>query len=173
MGVSWTKIDIDFSLAIHNRTGKYFIGRDIIETPGLSIGDIYYWRCKFMPKGLLRRLIGRLQLWQELGKTVGGSLACRILALLPQRQPSDCPLLHMDPVTVSTTALRKRDIVMCHDLGPITHPALFHANVGLRYAVIYTQIAEVGPTKASAMSFAAARKRALTRLPISRVPRRA
>jgi glycosyltransferase involved in cell wall biosynthesis len=132
-------IDIDFSLALHNRTGKYFIGRDLIETPDLPLGDTYYWRLTSLPTGLARRVVGRLQLLQIKGRTLGGSLGW-----LPPRRPTR-PLLHMDPFTVPTTQLRPCDIVVCHDVGPVTHPNLFAPDVGAIYDAIYRSVAEVGP----------------------------
>ena len=69
-----TLIDIDFSLAMHNRTGRFFIGKDLIETPRLPLGDVYYWRLRSPPRGMLRWAIGRLQRHQVTGRTLGGGL---------------------------------------------------------------------------------------------------
>src|SRR6201999_2499293 len=68
-------VDVDFSLAIHNRTGKYFIGRDLLETPGLPLGDIYYWGLSASrpPAGLLGKLVGRLQHWHIKAHALGGA----------------------------------------------------------------------------------------------------
>jgi hypothetical protein len=33
------RVDIDFSLAIHNRTGKYFIGQELLAMSDLPLGD--------------------------------------------------------------------------------------------------------------------------------------
>lgn len=136
-----TLIDIDFSLAIHNRTGKYFIGRDLLDTPGLPIGDVYYWRLaqREVPAGLFGKVVGRLQHWQIRDAAIGGPLAW-----LPRRR-SRRPLLHLDPFTVPTAQLRSVDAVLCHDLGPVTHPSLFEADVGRIYAHIYREIASVAP----------------------------
>lgn len=134
-------VDVDFSLAIHNRTGKYFIGRDLLETPGLPVGDVYYWRFRrtSQPSGLIGRIIGRLQHWEIRGKTMG-----RGFARLPRRR-SPRPILHLDPFTVPTTRLGRRDAVLCHDIGPVTHPQLFDRDVGRIYGEIYREIENVGP----------------------------
>lgn len=134
-------VDVDFSLAIHNRTGKYFIGEELFALPGLPLGDIFYWRraAKAPPSGLTGRIIGRLQHWQVKGRTLGGPFA-----LIPRRQPTR-PLLHLDPFTVPTTQLQRRDAVLCHDLGPLTHAELFDAEVASIYRPIYDEIAAVGP----------------------------
>lgn len=135
------KIDIDFSLAIHNRTGKYYIGRDLLETAGLPIGKVHYWglAADAPPAGLFGRVIGRLQLLHIKGQTVGGGLAW-----LPPRRPKR-PLLHLDPFTVPSTVLRASDAILCHDIGPLTHPELFDPQVCRIYKPIYDRIADVGP----------------------------
>ncbi|WP_293882172.1 glycosyltransferase [Sphingomonas sp.] len=134
-------IDVDFSLAIHNRTGKYFIGRDLLDSPDLPIGDVYYWwiRGQQPPARLFGRIVGRLQHWHITGRTIGGPLAA-----LPGRRSSR-PLLHLDPFTVPTTQLRSQDAVLCHDIGPVTHPQLFDPDVGRIYAHIYRTCERVGP----------------------------
>jgi len=135
------RVDIDFSLAIHNRTGKYFIGEELLSLPDLPVGDVYYWRhrAKMPLNGLYGRVIGRLQHWQILGRTVGGPLG-----LLPRRK-SKRPLLHLDPFTVPTTVLTSRDAVLIHDLGPLSHPGLFPRDIAAVYRPIYDEIARVGP----------------------------
>ncbi len=135
------RVDVDFSLAIHNRTGKYFIGQELLGMADLPVGDVRYWRFarNRPPSGLAGRIIGRLQHMQVLGRTIGGSLAA-----LPQRK-SKRPLLHLDPFTVPTTLLHPRDAVLIHDVGPLTHPELFDPVVGRVYRHIYEKIAEVGP----------------------------
>jgi glycosyltransferase involved in cell wall biosynthesis len=134
-------VDVDFSLAIHNRTGKYFIGRDLVETPGLPLGDIYYWRIvrATPPSGLPGKIIGRLQHFQIRAQALGGAMRW-----LPRRR-SRRPLLHLDPFTVPTTELRDSDAVLCHDIGPVTHPELFDPEVGAIYAHIYRECERVGP----------------------------
>ena len=69
-------VDVDFSLAIHNRTGKYFIGRDLIEGVPERMGRIYYWLLPLdaPPRGLFGRVIGRLHYlarsWPHRGRRV-------------------------------------------------------------------------------------------------------
>ncbi len=135
------KVDVDFSLAIHNRTGKYFIGEELLSFSDLPLGRTYYWwRTAERPlDGFHGRVMGRLQHWQILGKTLGGPLGW-----LPRRTPKR-PLLHLDPFTVPTTVLRPVDAVLIHDLGPLTHPALFPPDVCAIYGQIYDEIARVGP----------------------------
>lgn len=135
------RVDVDFSLAIHNRTGKYFIGRDLLEIADLPVGRTFYWglAADAPPSGLFGKVLGRLQLYHVKAHTLGGPMR-----ILPKR-PSPRPLLHLDPFTVPTSVLRRRDAVLCHDLGPLTHPHLFNAEVCRMYRPIYEEIARVGP----------------------------
>jgi glycosyltransferase involved in cell wall biosynthesis len=135
------RVDVDFSLAIHNRTGKYFIGRDLLETEGLPVGDVYYWiaRSNEVISGLRGRVIGRLQLHHITGHALGGPMR-----LLPRRTPRR-PLLHLDPFTIPSTLLRPCDAVLCHDLGHLTHPELFEPAISRIYRPIFDEIAQVGP----------------------------
>lgn len=134
-------VDVDFSLAIHNRTGKYFIGEELLALPDLPLGDIWYWWRKETapPDGFYGKVLGRLQHMQIIGRTVDGPLRW-----WPRRTPKR-PLLHLDPFTVPTTRLRPCDAVLVHDLGPLTHPDLFPTGLPAVYQSIYDEIARVGP----------------------------
>lgn len=149
------RVDVDFSLAIHNRTGKYFIGRDLLETTDLPIGKTYFWglAADRPPSGLFGKVVGRLQHYHIRAHAIGGAWR-----RVPKRRP-ERPLLHLDPFTVPSTVLRREDAVLCHDLGPLTHPDLFDAEVSRIYHPIYREIAQVGPhlifvSKASMAQFA-------------------
>lgn len=136
-----SRIDVDFSLAIHNRTGKYFIGRELLAMDDLPIGDVWYWRRRAAAPldGLQGRIVGRLQHWEVIARVRGGAMA-----VLPRRR-SRRPLLHLDPFTVPTVRLRPCDGVLIHDLGPVTHPELFPPDVVKAYKPIYDHIAKVNP----------------------------
>ena len=135
------RLDVDFSLAIHNRTGKYFIGRDLLDTPDLPVGDVYYWRFPGTrpPSGLYGRAIGRLQHWQIRATALNG-----LSGVLPRRL-SRRPLLHLDPFTVPTTHLHRHDAILCHDIGPVTHPQLFDADVSRIYDFIFREVVRAQP----------------------------
>ncbi|MEM9964101.1 MAG: glycosyltransferase family 1 protein [Asticcacaulis sp.] len=133
--------DVEFSLAIYNRTGKYFIGKDIIDSCGDLIGDIWYGasKGKVPPPGIVGKVVGRLQHIQVLQNALGGPLSW-----LPRRTPPR-PLLHIDPFSVLSTRLRPEDLVICHDVGPVTDPELFDPKNSPVYDAIYRHIAEIGP----------------------------
>jgi glycosyltransferase involved in cell wall biosynthesis len=137
------QIDVEFSLALHHKTGKYFIGRDICAANSRLIADQLFWRvvARRPPAGLIARIIGRLfaiEVDLRVKSSVFEHLAPRI------RRPR--PVLHMDPLTTLLHRVSARDIVLCHDVGPVTHPHLFHPMVSRYYEKAYGEIAAAGPS---------------------------
>jgi glycosyltransferase involved in cell wall biosynthesis len=136
------EFDIEFSLALHTKTGKYFIGRDLIAACRDRIDRQRFWRFarSAVPEGLTARIIGRL-LVMEVDARVRWPLFDRwVPRLRPRRR-----VIHMDPFTVLFHRLSPRDLVVCHDVGPLTHPRLFDAPVVAAYEKAYAEIAAVGP----------------------------
>jgi glycosyltransferase involved in cell wall biosynthesis len=132
--------DVDFTLAIYNRSGKYFIGRVLLTALAPRFGRVFYWRLALAapPSGIWSRIIGKADAVEfRLRKTPVG-------AALP-RHRSKRPVLHLDPSSVLGADLRPTDIVLCHDLGPITHPALFAPDVENLYVRALGVIARVQP----------------------------
>lgn len=136
------QIDIEFSLALHDKTGKYFIGRDIGAATADLVHSHIFWRLssQTVPQRLAAKGLGRL-LVTEVDARVGSTAFDR---LAPKQRPPR-PVLHMDPFTTLVHALSPRDMVLCHDVGPLTHPDLFGAPVAAAYRKAYRQIAEAGP----------------------------
>lgn len=132
-------IDVDFSLAIHNRTGKYFIGRDIIADNTALIATVLYGRMPraALPDYLTGRLAGRL-LKLELERRAAGKRG------LPRVRRTN-PVLHMDPLTALNYHVSPCDIVIVHDVGPVTHPDLFPADVTALYQGAYDHIVASRP----------------------------
>jgi glycosyltransferase involved in cell wall biosynthesis len=135
-------LDIEFSLALHNRTGKYFIGRDLLQDHGDRIGEIWYGRARRrrLPEGLDARIIGRA-LAIELQMRVRSAPLDKAFARI--RSPR--PVLHLDPFTAPVHRLMPTDAILCHDMGPITHPDLFMPDVAQAYVRVFDEIREVGP----------------------------
>ena len=130
-------IDVDFSLAINNKTGKFYLGLDIIRELGGSIGQIYYGRLKKVPEtDLLRRIHGRLFQWENLSR-----ISQHFKHWLPL-QKNNNPVLHLDPLTVINHELKSNDIVLCHDIGPITHPQFFAYQTEALYRKAYQKIVQ-------------------------------
>ncbi|MET0547028.1 MAG: glycosyltransferase family 1 protein [Caulobacterales bacterium] len=128
-------------MSIYNRTGKFFIGKDILDTCHDLIGDVYYagLRRKAPPSDLIGKIAGRLQHLQIINTALGGPLS-----LLP-KQRAKRPILHIDPITVLAARLTSMDAVICHDMGPLSHPYLFDSKTGAIYAEAYKKIAQAGP----------------------------
>lgn len=136
-------VDVDFSLALHNRTGKYFIGRDIIQKNASLVRKVRYWRMSYPaqsspPLGLTAKIAGRLEFWETRLRSRNFASPLGLL-----RSPR--PVLHLDPLTVLNYRLTGKDIVLCHDVGPSSHPALFAPDVVAAYNAAYRKIASIGP----------------------------
>jgi glycosyltransferase involved in cell wall biosynthesis len=134
-------IDVDFSLALNDRTGKLFLGKDIISSLGSRVARVRYGRLHAFPHSdIMRRVAGRL----TLKETVARVFKPRLSSLLPViRDPR--PTLHLDPLSVVRHRLEARDIVLCHDVGPITHPQYFAPGVHEFYVLAYEQIRRIKP----------------------------
>jgi glycosyltransferase involved in cell wall biosynthesis len=132
----------DFSLSLINRSGAYYVCRDIIEQLAPFFLAVRYWRL-FLgqePRGFKRKLLGRAMLFEL--KHV------RFAETFPRpRAPmkSDAMTLFFDPLYVLRTSLKPEDIVLCHDVGPLTHPELFDAGTTELYRLAFARIAAVGP----------------------------
>lgn len=132
------KVDVDFTLALNNATGKFFFSRDMIDSSRDLVDQIYYWRLPFKkkPEGLPRRILGRLALWDvNLHANISGWAEFR-----PCK-----PLLFTDPREVIYSEIRSYDIVLCHDVGPISHPDLYHDAVPKIYRKSFEKIKRARP----------------------------
>jgi glycosyltransferase involved in cell wall biosynthesis len=140
--VAMQRFNVDFSLALINRTGAYYVGRDLVQSLPHLFDRIRYWRFHFRrePGGVVRKLLGRAMLLE---------LQRRARAGLPQRQEvaddRRAATLYLDPLYVLFGNLQARDIVLCHDVGPITHPELFDAGTREMYRAAYRIIERAAP----------------------------
>ena len=132
----------DFSSALINKTGAYFISRDIVESLRRYFYEVRYWRTKFdhPPQGLVRKAFGRLMImdikwlgctnWFQWPDAYAG---CRL------------PTVFFDPLYVLRSRLMHEDMVLCHDIGPVTHPHLFDPSMVRDYELAYKKIAAARP----------------------------
>jgi glycosyltransferase involved in cell wall biosynthesis len=132
----------DFSLSLINRTGAYYVCRDVLEQLPQFFLAVRYWRLflKREPRGLSRKLLGAAMLY-ELNHL--RSMAAPTRARAPGK--SRAVTLFLDPLYVLHTDLRREDIVLCHDVGPLTHPELFDSRTTELYRAAYERIRTVGP----------------------------
>lgn len=148
----------DFSLALINRTGAYYVCRDVVEGLPQFFLAVRYWRLFLAkePRGMIRKLLGRAMLL-ELNHLP-------LTEALPRaRTPGEARALTLffDPLYVLCTHLGRDDIVLCHDLGPVTHPELFDTKTSQLYRMAYERIRKIGPgmvfvSEASRAAFAIA-----------------
>jgi glycosyltransferase involved in cell wall biosynthesis len=133
----------DFSLALINRTGAYFICRDIVESLSNYFYQVRYWRFNFdrPPEGLFRKILARFMLkdisWFTLAKAFYWPAV--------YRNGQRLPTVFFDPLYVLRADLRPDDIVLCHDVGPISHAHLFDEATTRNYKTAYAKIASVKP----------------------------
>src|SRR5262245_2906887 len=128
----------DFSLALINRTGAYYVCRDVLQRRPQFFIATRYWR-SFLnrePSGLVRRLLGRAMLFELNHLRLGDRLS---------RRRTDAATLFLDPLYVLRAGLVERDIVLCHDVGPITKPELFDRKTTELYRMAYQKIQQAKP----------------------------
>ncbi|MBC8049852.1 MAG: glycosyltransferase [Chitinophagales bacterium] len=132
---------MDFSLGLINRTGAYFICRDILEQLPEYFPSVRYWRMMLQrtPNGASRRIAARLMML-ELRLLRG-----REIAFWPEgRFVQGRTRLILDPLYVLRSKLEREDIVQCHDIGPVSHPELFGPLISGLYEEAYQKIKRAG-----------------------------
>ncbi|MDZ4790713.1 MAG: glycosyltransferase [Hyphomicrobiales bacterium] len=132
---------MDFSLGLINRTGAYFVCRDILEQLPEYFPSVRYWRMMLQrtPDGTSRRIVARLMML-ELRLLRG-----REIAHWPEgRFVQGRTRLILDPLYVLRSKLEREDIVQCHDIGPVSHPELFGPLISGLYEEAYQKIKRTG-----------------------------
>jgi glycosyltransferase involved in cell wall biosynthesis len=134
-------VDVDFSLALNDRTGKLFLGRDIIAALGERVGQVRYGRWRRFPRtDFMRRVAGRL----THDETRARVFRSRPAALLPRTRDRHSTL-HLDPLSVVRHRLEQRDVVLCHDVGPVSHPPYFAPGVEELYLRAFAEMRDAKP----------------------------
>src|SRR6516165_10016049 len=134
MTKSAVAVDCEFTLALNNRTGKFFFCKDMIEASRDLIAKCYYWRFPFakLPVGNLARILGRLARI-EIEARVHFSSSHRFLGAIAHARP----MVFTDPRECILYQLKPYDVVLCHDMGPLTHPDLYGSGVEQLYAIAF------------------------------------
>ena len=131
---------LDCSLSLINRTGAHYIAEDLVSAFG-SKGIVRRWRLlrRELPTGIARKIFGRLML-QEITR-----LGTSNQFLWPEPKTKKLTRLFLDPLYVSRSRLESSDVVLCHDIGPLTHPELYDSGSVNAYQKAYTKVANVRP----------------------------
>jgi glycosyltransferase involved in cell wall biosynthesis len=131
---------MDCSLSLINRTGAHYISEDLAAAFG-GKAILRRWRLlrHRLPTGIARKIIGRLML-REIAM-----LGTSSRFLWPEPKTKKLKRLFMDPLYVSRSRLDSSDIVLCHDIGPVTHPELYDSGTIDAYAKAYAKIAAARP----------------------------
>ncbi|MCW1382855.1 glycosyltransferase [Novosphingobium sp. KCTC 2891] len=130
---------IDDSLSIMNRTGAYYIARDIVEALSPQFA-VRRWRIgSHLPEGLSRKVLARLMM-AEIG-ALGDSPRFQLRSRGKR-------VLFLDPLYVLRAELAPGDLVLCHDPGPISHSWLYPPEVCEIYRKAYARIVQVRPAMA-------------------------
>lgn len=128
----------DFSLALINRTGAYHVAHDLVSNLPEYFAVVRYWRVapSREPQGKLRWLLGKAMLFELDRRTKRG----REPKVAPKGNA--LPTLFLDPLYVLRAGLTRDDVVLCHDVGPVTHPSLFDPSTVHSYQVAYERIVQ-------------------------------
>lgn len=125
---------IDDSLSLINRTGAFYIARELVKAFS-DVSKVRRWRVwgDSLKIDLLRKVYARLMLKE--------------FALLNDKKilywPKDknaAFTLYLDPLYVLRNQLKKNDVVLCHDIGPISHPHLYYPSTTELYQKAYEKI---------------------------------
>jgi glycosyltransferase involved in cell wall biosynthesis len=132
----------DFSLALINRTGAYYISRDIVGSLSRHFHRVRYWRMHFTrpPEGVFRKVLARLML-----KEINWLGSADSLLWPTTHRNGRLPTVFFDPLYVLRADLTREDIVLCHDIGPVSHPGLFDADTSRNYEAAYAKIKAAKP----------------------------
>lgn len=130
---------LDCSLSLINQTGAHFIAREVSDVFA-ERALVRRWRLfgASLPSGVTRKLLGRLML-KELAWGQDS-----LWARWPEPTPS-VRRLFLDPLYVLRSELERSDLVLCHDVGPLTHPSLYDPTTRRLYAKAYARIQRVSP----------------------------
>jgi glycosyltransferase involved in cell wall biosynthesis len=131
---------LDCSLSLINRTGAHYICEDLAAAFG-GKGILRRWRLlkQQLPTGIARKIFGRLML-REIAL-----LGTSSRFLWPEPKAVKLKRLFLDPLYVSRSRLESSDIVLCHDIGPVSHPELYDSGTVGAYEKAYRKIATAQP----------------------------
>ncbi|WP_245456457.1 glycosyltransferase [Mesorhizobium sp. M2A.F.Ca.ET.043.05.1.1] len=139
-GAAAGRLLFENSLSILNRTGAWHIAKDLCQEFVPHHAQARYWRLGSRgPEGLARKIAARLMMleisWLKDsrhfligGKTAGGDTK-----------------VFLDPLFVLRSELTEKDIVLCHDVGPLSHSFLYDTVTVANYRIAYEKISRERP----------------------------
>jgi glycosyltransferase involved in cell wall biosynthesis len=146
---------MDCSLSLINRTGAHYISEDL-SMAFAGNGILRRWRLlgQQLPTGITRKILGRLMLKEIVLFGTSNRF------LWPEPKAVRLKRLFLDPLYVSRSRLATSDIILCHDIGPISHPELYDDLTVRAYERAYAKIAAAQPgmvfvSNASQLAFGA------------------
>ncbi|MDH6263517.1 glycosyltransferase involved in cell wall biosynthesis [Bradyrhizobium sp. BR13661] len=130
---------IDLTMNLGNRTAVYDIGTEISRTA--TNRSVRYWRAVLnspieFRHGNMRSIIGKL-----LFRAAFKDLSSDVSSYWPRRTK----VLFIDPIFSLKTDLSPEDIVLCHDIAPVTNPEYYDPTAGEVYDRAYKRIQVSGP----------------------------
>jgi glycosyltransferase involved in cell wall biosynthesis len=136
------KVECDFTLALNNRTGKYFFCKELIEETRDLIKAVRYWRlsAKSPPRGFAARLLGKCS-QIEVGFRSTHLNSYRYFPPISRKSP----VIFTDPRECVLYSIKPWDVVICHDMGPLTHRELYHPGVFNLYQCAFARIVAARP----------------------------
>ena len=139
---------IDCSLSLINRTAVHFICRDLVEGLPSRFPYVRQWRLlhRDPPEGIARKILGRMML-AEIDYFANSSFWP-----WPEPLKEHLPTVFTDPLYVLRARLAREDVVLCHELGSVSHPTLFSTEATASYSLAYRKIAEVGPARLNGLA---------------------
>lgn len=128
------------SLSILNRTGAWHIARDLCQEFVPEHAQVRYWRLgRNAPEGLVRKIAARLMMMEI--NWLKDSRRC----LIGSKASGKSTRVFLDPLFVLRSELTETDIVLCHDVGPLTHSDLYDTATVESYRVAYDKICRHRP----------------------------
>ncbi len=135
-------IAIDMTICLSNRTAVYSIANELRNL--LPSGSpARYWRFYLRSKpGFLES-----KKMDAVAKVIHkvSSRDFDHLRAIPWPRANGKRMLFVDPIFCSATPIREDDLVLIHDLGPITHADLYHRGAGESYDDAYRKIQKRQP----------------------------
>lgn len=134
-GAAVGRLLFENSLSILNRTGAWHIAKDLCQEFVPEHAKVRYWRLgATAPEGLARKIMARLMMLEITW------LKDNRRWLIGSKTADGNSRVFLDPLFVLRSELAEKDIVLCHDVGPLTHSFLYDATTVEIYRVAYEKI---------------------------------